>query len=1203
MERVKPRITYRTLDDLSSVFNSVMEAVYEIKADVDDKVVINNLETKLVNRESNKSFCEADANGEIGSKKTIGRGGFSGAGILSIMTPSGIKQIYTPTATRNYDNSEYRKNNYNSELLGIWYMPVIYKAPHLVPDKIYIGRKYPVESILKMYDRKTEQDILDCEKIQKNLNEIGTSNGLWDDNILMSDLLHESTASYLFNVLYQNNISPNSVFVRDYFLCKRGEKIVIEKAGITLSNLLDEHLLEITDEDLFSLTAQVSWLFHNAKNAFDMVSYDCHPDNIMITQTESRIQGVEVISDYMYANQMLSDINTISMDVTKMKGVNPGNVRSVDIKYTGLLAKVIDYGLTEFKIGKTKFDNVSSGFISHSFYNRYDAMRVPYGMETMYMAIHIYLTIMTHYMKYAAMVGEDNNNVMYIKSLMEGYAEKMSLMFTDFTNIVKGLMYVINDKDKEFENQYVRNKYGYVEKTKTKGLLDKGKYFMGARNFVFISDRTLVNTKEIPLQNLCKSITDGRYKYKKNQNSKTLALISWDMYASGSYVKNINKLYLDHEAMHKCVTEGKKIKLSGVLNGNDTIIKTLDGKDVGIYKYCSSVDRSLKQILPNYNISGIRDVVGFDLVDRDTGFLKRNILQSDLDRYKYSEHFPYYKINIVPEDYSKDNNHEIIPGALMRGLQKYRGIVDGKGFKIDRKLALLEQVSINLFYHDDTEVKSAKVYEKTNLLDFATDRPPVNNKNNKYYDSNNAPVRTDNVKYAVFSTGYHIVPNNRLNKLTKRYKFEVKADEPQPIGYFYNTTVYDDGNVTSMNELLPVPYPYIEDYGVLTIKNNKLKLNSYQEFLDMHSTTLEPQIMKVDENRYCIVKTEKILNPRPLIYDAAITLGACLVKNGITYLTDDKLEENCVIHYADIVDKDNFMSTFGDKFNSISEFARVSEVGDNISFIKRSDVLTETLPCYVYTDQRTTKKYSGDEGESLFPYGNRHADSAVPLACICDTFDGRVVIIVTEGRGYHDRGITRFQLAKILPYFNVKNAYSMDGGFSCNIVMRVNDDITYAIPFAEKRNLGSIMVLDYIDRINMLNLPSLDVVRNDIQNIERMHGKKNAAKALYVLMSIIEQYYYKVLSLTKNQEKIKEYEDYRMLFKDYILNALVVYDRDSIPKFLEDYSGITRSSVYTPQYPVENMEVVESDRMNVIGSDRMDVVKSAESDRMEVVTF
>lgn len=1171
---VKPRITYRSLDNLSNFFNSIMEAVYEIKTDVDENIVIGNLETKLYNRESNLSFCQAQENREVGQSASIGKGGFSGAGILTMTTPTGNKQIYSPTVTRNYDDSNYRKNNYNRDLLGMWYMPLIYKAPHIVPERIYIGRNYPVQLILNEDKRKTEKNVLDSEKIQKTISNIGKTNGLWDDNIIMSDLLHEATASYLFNVLYENNISPNSVYVKDYYMCKSGEKIIIEKAGITLSNLLAEHIFELTDDDLFSITVQISWLFHNAKNAFNMVSYDCHPDNIMITQTKPRLRGVEVIDDYMYANQTLKDTDTISLDVTKIKGINAQGVKSIDIKYTGLLAKVIDYGLTHFKIGNTKFDNISTGFISHSFYSRYDAMTAPYGMETMYAAIHIYLTMLTYYRKFSDINGTTNNNVQYLKRLIDNYLEKMNLMFTDFTDVVKSLNYYIYDKDYEFDNQYVRNNNGQVEKRKSKGLLEKGKYFIGERNFVFIRDRTLVNTKEIPLQNLCNSILNQQYNYKKNQSSKVLMLISWDMYASGLYTKSTNRLFLDHEAMFNCVVEGKKIKLNGVPSGNDTIITTVDGKQVGIYKYCSNVDRSLKQLMPtNFYTKGIRDVLGLDLVDTNTGFLKRNILQSDLDRYKHNDDFPHYRIDIVPEDYNTNNNHEIIPHALLRGMQRYRSIIDGKSYKIDTKVALLEQVSINLFYYEPDEVKYTRVYEKTNLLDFVTDNPPIDYKYKKYYDSEQITNNQKNVKYAIFSTGYHIVPNNRSNKLTKLYHFGVSSENPDPIGYFYNTMVYNNGYVTSMNEVLPVPYPYVNDYGVLTCKNNKLSLHSYAEFLDIHNTTIDPQILKVNDNNYCIVKTKKISSPRPLLYDSAITIGACLVKNGITYLTDEKLDEDCLIKYDDIIDADNFNQILGNSFGNIKKFARQAELDNGINFIKRSQLSDTTIPCYVYSDQKTTKKYSGQEGESTFPYGNRHADSYAPVACICDTFDGKVVIVMIEGRGYYERGLTRFQLAKILPYFNVKNAYSLDGGFSCNIVMRKNNDIKYALPFPEKRNLGCIMMLDYVNDLENFVLPSIQKVTDDISNIERTKGPKMAAKALYPIISKIEQFYYVMLLSTKDQEKIKSYEEYRKTYINYFVNALRRYDPDSLPIFLNDLNNITRSSVY--EDPTDNyMDVV-----------------------------
>ncbi len=71
--------------------------------------------------------------------------------------------------------------------------------------------------------------------------------------------------------------------------------------------------------------------------------------------------------------------------------------------------------------------------------------------------------------------------------------------------------------------------------------------------------------------------------------------------------------------------------------------------------------------------------------------------------------------------------------------------------------------------------------------------------------------------------------------------------------------------------------------------------------------------------------------------------------------------------------------------------------------------------------------------------------------------DGSVVFFLVEGRGFDAAGIDRSQLAEIIALFGVKDAVSLDGGFSAQGVLKDGSLGYFLVNDPEKRRVGVAM--------------------------------------------------------------------------------------------------------------------------------------------------
>jgi exopolysaccharide biosynthesis protein len=110
------------------------------------------------------------------------------------------------------------------------------------------------------------------------------------------------------------------------------------------------------------------------------------------------------------------------------------------------------------------------------------------------------------------------------------------------------------------------------------------------------------------------------------------------------------------------------------------------------------------------------------------------------------------------------------------------------------------------------------------------------------------------------------------------------------------------------------------------------------------------------------------------------------------------------------------------------------------------------------TTEKSVQAYSSVVGESDFSASQRFSNFLNIYNVICETYDGNILFVLVEGRGYNSPGLDRAQLTSFISLLNVKHAVALDGGFSGNILIcKTPGDATqreYLLNDPEKRKLG-----------------------------------------------------------------------------------------------------------------------------------------------------
>nr|WQM87197.1 divergent serine/threonine protein kinase [Marseillevirus cajuinensis] len=258
--------------------------------------------------------------------------------------------------------------------------------------------------------------------------------------------------------------------------------------------------------------------------------------------------------------------------------------------------------------------------------------------------------------------------------------------------------------------------------------------------------------------------------------------------------------------------------------------------------------------------------------------------------------------------------------------------------------------------------------------------------------------------------GYFVVQQNIANSLTPG----LKGKEFAPIGYYF------DGTKKS-GTALPVPPPYRDWFAAVTVKSGKLSMERLPEFEAKHQTSQVPFRVAMEQGETLEFSQSVISKARTDLYDQCFCSGPILIWGG--------------------------KRVFDEKVMIDSKFS-----------------LQDGRGYKVFDAAKNTKMWFSEQGETQFPYGQRHSANFQIHNILVLFKDGSFGFCFFEGRGYDALGTDRVQVAKAIELFfggNVLHAVSLDGGFSANAVVTSNGDAPrWLLPDPEKRKLGVSMLFE-----------------------------------------------------------------------------------------------------------------------------------------------
>jgi hypothetical protein len=320
--------------------------------------------------------------------------------------------------------------------------------------------------------------------------------------------------------------------------------------------------------------------------------------------------------------------------------------------------------------------------------------------------------------------------------------------------------------------------------------------------------------------------------------------------------------------------------------------------------------------------------------------------------------------------------------------------------------------------------------------------------------------------------GFFIVGNNVDNYLTPS---ALESKIYTPIGF------YKDPDIITTQ--VKIPYPYENDFGVVAITHTgNIELHSYPQFLTLpgnrenlqqvptiyQEVNINPLGTVVERNKYFAIKSNTLKDTPN--YGYVFCSGPVLVSNGQVVFNVSKLNELMRIEQSDLAkvyptnDVPNIVASFNRKLEEKLE--ETPDLREEMGEMTESKMLgQEQVAVGTYytasSYQQNIFKYYSNIGESKFPFGQRASNNFNIHNAICRTRDGKLLFILTEGRGYESMGIDRMQFTQLVSKFNVDFALALDTGFSANILVKLGGEVKFCALDPQRRQLGASMVFTF----------------------------------------------------------------------------------------------------------------------------------------------
>lgn len=854
-----------------------------------------------------------------------------------------------------------------------------------------------------------------------------------NDNIIRytsNNFIHESIIGGLVSNLFDIGVCPHLTKIYGLYVCPF-ENYIDMYSNVTLidentvrfydifsgiykydnNTLTEKYLdifLDINKWDIMIWMMQSAQTFFIMKYYYGIVHFDTHQQNTMLTKVKQNLDTIRSEDDVTamyYGGKNMQEVDYIQYELPFYD--SNGNAYYIVVENNGYIFRLIDYGLTYSDFGKS-VNNKDTPMIFMA--NKEIYMVPTLANEALEQGKHgdIEYNFTAYNMLFQL------QKIIINDTLPENIRYKALNLYNEIKPFLSSTI-----------NNYEQNVTRVDDSNRTwtyETLLYSDRWFMAIRDVGTTTDITssLKNIYNY-LNNI--GMTRGNIGFitrkgviPNNVNTERILTIpintsnnvrNKDLY---SRFNTAAKLYYDVCVINKNEVDGMEGYKNYLVNNIYPDVEVTGRDDL-----CELGSRSVNSLNPNNTVR--KSLFGNNVTPSskiwDLNTIRKNIKILELGDFLIYDlnSVRIYSLEFYPDTY----NMGVIAKEQYLNFKITQRMLDFNPPNTFLQNRLMSKVTIHLIYYDNNNGDVSII----NGDDLYT---------NCIYSLSNYN------RGIVINGNYFVVMGNIKNPLTPGLEDYLRS----PIGYYYNQ--YD-------NELngtvLPIPQAYREDWCTVYIHNNKINLIRLTDFYRKHRTikrVANYQLVDDDGNNirgqegFYQTEVEVIalndnndpITIEPFNYDYAFDTGPILIWNGQLIMSQNKM-----------VNKEF-------RLNMIDN----PPINDTIA----SDYDRYKVFPYAYN----TKMYYNEPGEksNYFIYGQRHSNSLINRSVLCETYDGYILFVLLEGRGYETLGLDSPQLTELISKFNVKNAVSLDSGFSVNCVIKNDKNIKWLIPDPEKRPMG-----------------------------------------------------------------------------------------------------------------------------------------------------
>jgi hypothetical protein len=898
----------------------------------------------------------------------------------------------------------------------------------------------------------------------------------------LPDPISEIIFGAMVGFLYDSGICPGFLKYFGSYACPSATgtadeyniSIVSEKSTFSMNDILEranDRDLYVDDDTIINLLFQYVYTIYVGKKYLGLTHFDTHCGNVMVSYINRNtydFRGYTTIP-YIYRGM---DMNKVRYILIK----SPGEDNTyIAIKNNGLLLKLIDYGLVSTYLNRSSSDLVSKriqvdGTLSDrisvtlstdpallqtigsmipqtnallAFNKCMNSSSARNTIEIQYLLNNIYEYL---YKGLDAIVGRNVppnpvSNINYINNLKEF----SGVFFDNDPNGPHNVEAYVNDPSpvNQFRKiQFIAGRgWDGMSRDRNVGHADLSPTFDNVDELIYGLKRYCTYKNHFDVVNgntiyyLEPDIDVNLIDFNDRTNTTCLFLDSDNLLDNSSY-KFIEKSY---EYQLKCM---------------------LDTNATSKQKACSEIKKNdPNTTLEKPLLSRTKDLFNNRGKLSDNSLDPRNLDFRQFLRVQDSQNrLRVYSIQINPSGVisSKSDSDDFV-------YRTYQQWFDIKNIKNEKDGKYIQNVNVDVLYLDPRNMISKAVarygYGTPNGIGGLWEYSEYDN---DFKNANTSVV----VNGGYFTVNANSVQENEADRILPGI-INPNADYYRPIGFYYNIN-----DIANSGTTIPVPKPYIDYFGFITCRGNRIAIEGYNDFYQNFLTIEEPILYKLDNGKY-YTTTQPVIALR---VDGSIipkTFGGrpMLLNETLLPITGDDVLQYAFCSGPILVKNRNIVFDLNTMINK--EFAVVDSdtpyfypEGPIDPNIIQQDKPPNLTSYKIVFNAKDDYMFKASEGDMTQIYGMRHSARYMIHNVLGINDNGEILFIMVEGRGYDAPGLDRVQLANLVDKFNIVDAISLDGGFSANAVYKIdnpdNSDRKYLMNTPDKRGLGVMMSFNWI---------------------------------------------------------------------------------------------------------------------------------------------